>query len=144
MGHSWTPFRPTRRKLPPSLEEIERALAALPDEQREAFVLRHVEEMSFEEMAEITGAGVSGLTMRVKRATGRVRDAFAPLLRTVERLSGGFEGRLLGRVRDEKAAEVQRQTKHPRSWWIDPTAGCAHPTHFNGTGDGSSRRSWRW
>lgn len=57
-----------------SLEDVERALAELPDEQREAFVLRHVEQMSFEEMAEITGAGVSGLTMRVKRATGRMRD----------------------------------------------------------------------
>jgi RNA polymerase sigma-70 factor, ECF subfamily len=56
------------------LDEIYRALDALPVEQREAFVLKHVEEMEYEEMSEITGAGVSALKMRVKRATGRLRD----------------------------------------------------------------------
>jgi RNA polymerase sigma-70 factor (ECF subfamily) len=55
-------------------EEIERALEALPDDQREAFVLKHVEQMEYEEMAEVTGVGVSALKMRVKRATGRLRD----------------------------------------------------------------------
>jgi RNA polymerase sigma-70 factor, ECF subfamily len=56
------------------LDEIQRALDALPDEQREAFVLKHVEQLEYEEMAELTGAGVSALKMRVKRATGRLRD----------------------------------------------------------------------
>jgi RNA polymerase sigma-70 factor (ECF subfamily) len=37
-------------------------------------VLKHVEQMEYEEMAEITGAGVSALKMRVKRATDRLRD----------------------------------------------------------------------
>jgi RNA polymerase sigma-70 factor, ECF subfamily len=55
-------------------DEIQRALDTLPDEQREAFVLKHVEQMEYEEMAEVTGAGVSALKMRVKRATGRLRD----------------------------------------------------------------------
>jgi RNA polymerase sigma-70 factor (ECF subfamily) len=55
-------------------DEIQRALDALPDEQREAFVLKHVEQLEYEEMAEVTGAGVSALKMRVKRATGRLRD----------------------------------------------------------------------
>ena len=55
-------------------DEIQRALDALPDEQREAFVLKHVEQMEYEEMSEVTGAGVSALKMRVKRATGRLRD----------------------------------------------------------------------
>jgi RNA polymerase sigma-70 factor (ECF subfamily) len=54
-------------------EEIQRALARLPTEQREAFVLKYVEEMSYEEMAEVTGAGVSALKMRVKRACRRLR-----------------------------------------------------------------------
>ncbi len=53
--------------------EVERALAALPAEQREAFVLKHVEELEYDEMAEITGAGVSALKMRVKRARERLR-----------------------------------------------------------------------
>ncbi|NUQ19948.1 MAG: hypothetical protein HOQ09_03210 [Gemmatimonadaceae bacterium] len=46
----------------------------LPVEQREAFLLKHVEEVSYEEMAEITGAGVSALKMRVKRACARLRE----------------------------------------------------------------------
>jgi len=55
-------------------EEIERALDALHPEQREAFVLKHVEQMSYEEMAEVTGVGVSALKMRVKRACERLRE----------------------------------------------------------------------
>jgi RNA polymerase sigma-70 factor (ECF subfamily) len=54
--------------------KIERALATLPVDMREAFVLKHVEEMEYEEMAEVTGAGVSALKMRVKRATERLRE----------------------------------------------------------------------
>ena len=54
-------------------EEIELALAALPTDQREAFVLKHVEAFSYEEIAAITGARVSALKMRVKRACDRLR-----------------------------------------------------------------------
>jgi RNA polymerase sigma-70 factor, ECF subfamily len=52
---------------------LARALAELAPEFREAFLLKHVEELSYEEMAEITGAGVSALKMRVKRACDRLR-----------------------------------------------------------------------
>ncbi len=52
---------------------IERALSALPPDQREAFLLKHVEEMTYEEMAEITGVSVSALKMRVKRACDTLR-----------------------------------------------------------------------
>jgi RNA polymerase sigma-70 factor (ECF subfamily) len=55
-------------------DEIQRALDQLPTEQREAFVLKFVEELSYEEMAELTGAGVSALKMRVKRACDRLRE----------------------------------------------------------------------
>lgn len=55
-------------------EEIRRALAKLPADQREAFLLKYVEELSYEEMAELTGAGVSALKMRVKRACERLRE----------------------------------------------------------------------
>ena len=54
--------------------EIHRALAQIPTEQREAFVLKHVEELSYEEMADITGVGVSALKMRVKRGCERLRE----------------------------------------------------------------------
>jgi RNA polymerase sigma-70 factor (ECF subfamily) len=53
---------------------IEAALATLPVDQREAFLLKHVEELEYEEMAEATGAGVSALKMRVKRAIERLRE----------------------------------------------------------------------
>ena len=51
-----------------------RGLGHLVPEQREAFLLKYVEEMSYEEMAELTGAGESALKMRVKRACERLRD----------------------------------------------------------------------
>ena len=55
-------------------EEIQHALDRLPADQREAFVLKYVEELSYEEMAEITGVGVSALKMRAKRACERLRE----------------------------------------------------------------------
>jgi RNA polymerase sigma-70 factor (ECF subfamily) len=54
-------------------EEIQRALQVLATDQREAFLLRHVEEFSYEEMAELTGASVPALKMRVSRACERLR-----------------------------------------------------------------------
>lgn len=54
-------------------EEIALALADLPVEQREAFLMRHVEDLSYEDMAAATGAGVSALKMRVKRACDTLR-----------------------------------------------------------------------
>ena len=54
-------------------EEIELALRALPDEQREAFLMRHVEGLSYEDMSAATGAGLSALKMRVKRACDALR-----------------------------------------------------------------------
>ncbi len=53
---------------------IERALSMLPAEQREAFLLKHVEELSYDEMAAMTGVSVSALKMRVKRACDGLRD----------------------------------------------------------------------
>lgn len=54
-------------------EEIRRALAALPGDQREAFLLHHVESFSYDEMAELTGVSVPALKMRVSRACERLR-----------------------------------------------------------------------
>jgi RNA polymerase sigma-70 factor (ECF subfamily) len=54
--------------------EIERALSTLDPDQREAFLLKHVEQLGYEEMAAVTGAGVSALKMRVKRACERLQE----------------------------------------------------------------------
>ena len=55
-------------------EEIDRALERLRADQREAFVLKYVEEMGYDEMSELTGVGVSALKMRVMRACERLRE----------------------------------------------------------------------
>ena len=57
-------------------ESIERALEQLPAEQREAFLLKHVEDLSYDEMQQVTGARVPALKMRVLRA----RDALRRIL----------------------------------------------------------------
>lgn len=54
-------------------EAIDAALRTLPAEQREAFLMRHVEALSYDDMAVATGAGVSALKMRVKRACDAMR-----------------------------------------------------------------------
>jgi RNA polymerase sigma-70 factor (ECF subfamily) len=54
--------------------EIERAVAQLEPDQREAFLLKHVEQLGYDEMAAVTGAGVSALKMRVKRACERLQE----------------------------------------------------------------------
>jgi RNA polymerase sigma-70 factor (ECF subfamily) len=56
-------------------EAIDRALDTLDPELREAFLLKHVEQLTYDEMAEATGIGVSALKMRVKRACDRLRPA---------------------------------------------------------------------
>jgi len=53
--------------------EIEAALRRLGDEQREAFLMKHVEGLSYEEMAEILEASVPALKMRVHRAREELR-----------------------------------------------------------------------
>lgn len=53
---------------------VHRALATLPAAQRETFLLHHLEGFSYEEIAEITGVGVSACKMRAKRAMDAVRD----------------------------------------------------------------------
>ncbi len=48
--------------------EIERALQSLPVEQREAFLMKHVEGWSYDEMSETLDVSVPALKMRVHRA----------------------------------------------------------------------------
>lgn len=54
-------------------DAIERALARLDPAQREAFLLKHVEGLSYDEMTAATGVGISALKMRVQRACERLQ-----------------------------------------------------------------------
>ena len=53
--------------------DLEHVLAALPPEQREALVLKYADDLTYEEMSRITGAGESALKMRVQRAFAKLR-----------------------------------------------------------------------
>jgi len=61
---------------------VRRALDRIAPALREAFLLKHVEELEYEEMAQLTGAKVSALKMRVLRA----REQLRALLSEVERV----------------------------------------------------------
>ena len=65
------PFEPSERLA--MRDELAVALAQLPAEQREAVVLRYADELGYDEISSITGAGISALKMRVKRGCERLR-----------------------------------------------------------------------
>lgn len=60
-------------------EEVLRILETLPADQKEAFLLRHVEDMAYEDIAAVTGVGLSALRMRVKRACDTLRARLTEL-----------------------------------------------------------------
>lgn len=53
---------------------IELALRRLPDDQREAFLMKHVEGWSYTEMADCLGVSVPALKMRVHRAREELQE----------------------------------------------------------------------
>jgi RNA polymerase sigma-70 factor (ECF subfamily) len=53
---------------------LQRALLELTPEQREVFVLKHVEELSYDEIAARVGTSVPSLKMRMHRAYDRLRQ----------------------------------------------------------------------
>ncbi len=55
-------------------QALERALQHLTPEQREVFVLKHMEGLAYEEIAGVTGATVASLKMRMHRAYDRLRE----------------------------------------------------------------------
>ena len=59
-------------------ERLDHALHSLGDVLREAFVLKHVDGRSYEEMTELLGASVPALKMRVHRARELLRAALEP------------------------------------------------------------------
>jgi RNA polymerase sigma-70 factor, ECF subfamily len=56
------------------LQALGRALGQLTSEQRDVFVLKHVEGLAYDEIAQRTGATVASLKMRMHRAYDRLRD----------------------------------------------------------------------
>lgn len=58
--------------------EITLALQRLPEEQREAFLLKHVEGWSYADMADCLGVSIPALKMRVHRARDELQTLLAP------------------------------------------------------------------
>lgn len=57
------------------------ALEQLPAEQREAFLLKHVEDLTYDEMEQLTGVRVPALKMRVFRAREELRRLLTETVR---------------------------------------------------------------
>ncbi len=62
-------------------QQLERALAALPMEQRSAFVLAEIEGLSYAEIARIERTSVGTVKSRVHRAKQRLRSLLEPVMR---------------------------------------------------------------
>jgi RNA polymerase sigma-70 factor, ECF subfamily len=65
---------------------VAQGIAKIPARYREAFVLREVNDFSYEEIAAITGLKLGTVRSRINRGRGHFRDIMEPVLR---RLRGG-------------------------------------------------------
>jgi RNA polymerase sigma-70 factor (ECF subfamily) len=61
-------------------EQVEAAVARLPEHHRVVFVLRELEGRSYEEIAEITGVNLGTVKSRLNRARNRFAELIAPML----------------------------------------------------------------
>lgn len=55
-------------------EAVQQGLAALPDEQRTVLVLREIEQLSYTEIAEVTGLELGTVKSRISRARAQLRN----------------------------------------------------------------------
>jgi RNA polymerase sigma-70 factor, ECF subfamily len=60
--------------------QLRRALAELPEQQSQAFCLRHLNGFSYEQIADALGITVSNVGVSLHRATERLRVILAPVL----------------------------------------------------------------
>jgi RNA polymerase sigma-70 factor (ECF subfamily) len=79
-GESWPETAVGRRMLPIEVSlTVERALARLGEDQREAVVLKIYQGFKFEEMADILGCPVSTIKSRLYTALENLKDTLAPI-----------------------------------------------------------------
>jgi RNA polymerase sigma-70 factor (ECF subfamily) len=62
-------------------QQLDRALAALPVEQRSAFVLAEIEELPYAEIARIERTSVGAVKSRIHRAKQRLQSLLEPVMR---------------------------------------------------------------
>lgn len=63
------------------LQQLNRALAALPVEQRTAFILAEIEQLPYAEIAQIEGASLGTVKSRINRAKHRLQRLLEPIIR---------------------------------------------------------------
>jgi RNA polymerase sigma-70 factor (ECF subfamily) len=59
------------------IELIKKALKYLPEDYREAFVLREYEGLTYQEIADLTGESMSNVKVRIHRARAKIKDLLA-------------------------------------------------------------------
>jgi RNA polymerase sigma-70 factor (ECF subfamily) len=59
---------------------INRAIAKIPEKYRESFVLREINELSYEEIAAVTGLKLGTVRSRINRARNYFRQLVAPVV----------------------------------------------------------------
>jgi RNA polymerase sigma-70 factor, ECF subfamily len=62
-------------------EQLDRAMAALPVEQRSAFILAEIEQLPYAEIAEIEQAPLGTVKSRINRAKERLQSLLEPIMR---------------------------------------------------------------
>ena len=83
---------PLRKLLDEELAaEVRKAVFSLPPLQREALILFEYEELSLNEVAEITGADVGAVKSRLYRARERLKTVLRPYLDSDRELNSGRE-----------------------------------------------------
>jgi RNA polymerase sigma-70 factor (ECF subfamily) len=69
------------------IANVREMIKKLPEEQREVLVLRHYEELSFQEIAEQTGVSIN-------TALGRMRYALINLRKMIEKQESAYDAKL--------------------------------------------------
>jgi RNA polymerase sigma-70 factor, ECF subfamily len=83
---------PLRKLLDEELAaEVRRAVFTLPPLQREALILFEYEELSLNDIAEITGADVGAVKGRLYRARERLKSVLLPYVKSGQELNRGRE-----------------------------------------------------
>ena len=72
------------------LELIKGAVENLPDDYREAFVLREYDGFSYNDIADITGAALSTVKVRIYRAKQKIKELLDPYMKDIAK-SENFE-----------------------------------------------------
>ncbi len=72
-------FQPSHENLELA-ELVKRSLELLPEHLREAFVLREYDGLSYQEISDVTGQGLSAVKVHIFRAKERLRKILTPYL----------------------------------------------------------------